>query len=277
MGKFSFLRKSSDKDKTESPNPYAQQHDPPSYDGNQHHAQSSQPYSSAPAGSRVGLPSSVRPGGLPNKPSDGVGRSPGFTGDKTSPPPAYNSDSHRLPGSSSQHAAANLPSNSTGRPMGSGYPSDKLGASGGFGSDRYGTPAFNPSSQASQRPTQNQGGYGGLENDKGGLFANYNAPPKYPAGPDSLQPGASGNAQGTPANWDQMTEEERENFQTQAIIDEANRIRKETVGSGGRSRGLMDQALAVQGQNLQMLYDQGKQLERANDNLMNAGMNCLEL
>ncbi|KXX78145.1 Protein transport protein SEC9 [Madurella mycetomatis] len=231
MGKFSsFLRKSSDKDKTDNPNPYAQQHESPRYDGNQYHGQNSQPYTGPPAGSGVGLPSSVRPGGLPNKlASGGVGRSAAFESDKASPPPAYNNDSSHLPGYSSQHASRDRSYNSASPSMGSGYARDKLGASDGIGRDRYGAPTSGPSSQPSQRPVQNQGGYGGLESDKGGLFANYNAPPKYTAGANFPQPGGPVDAQGRPLNWNEMTEEERENAQVQATKTQIEQTSEQTV------------------------------------------------
>ncbi|GAB1310982.1 hypothetical protein MFIFM68171_01192 [Madurella fahalii] len=270
MGKFSsFLRKSSDKDKTDknpspsSSNPYLQQQDPPQYDGNQYHTQNSQPYPGAEAGSRVGLPSSVRPGGLPNKLSyDGVGRNAAYESDKTSPPPAYNHDSHQLPGYASQRGTSGLAS---------GYQKDKLGASDGFGRDRFGSPALPQSNQHPPRPTQNQGGYGGLGDENGALFANYSGPQKFAAAQNPPQPGAQAGGQGRPMNWNEMTDQEKEDYQVQETKTQIVDTIRDTKASGARSVAMVNQFVnGTMSINEQLMRDR-ERLHQAHRNLIGTG------
>ncbi|KAK4111762.1 hypothetical protein N656DRAFT_779854 [Canariomyces notabilis] len=260
MGRFGFLRKSSDKDKPDkssdpsSSNPYLQQQSPSQYDGNQYYAENSQRNAGPPGGSRVGLPSSVRPSGLPNRMIGPESRSDTFGSNKTAPPP-YREDSPSPPVYSTGGSSPAPGFNSVNPSMGSGYPRDKFGAADGFGGQRYGsTEAQN--SQFSSRPAAAGGGYGGLSGSTGGSFANYD-------GFNSTVPSS-----GLPANMEEMTEEEREEAKVQmtknAIVDEL----RATLNTGERTEAKFDDGIAMLGSLTKTLLEQGDSLQHTKKSLV---------
>jgi len=237
-------------------NPYARQ---PAEDP---YAKSPAPSSNSYQSSRpVGLPSGPRGGGgLPRGPAPGAG----YGG----PPPPYS-------GNTSQPNRGPAPQQS------SGYGNDKLGASGGYGSNRYdngGAPYDNKQPGQSYNPPQRQGGYGGFgggdEDSRGGLFNDYKPPAARQNNNWDSGPGGSGQSgdagYGGYGQDRELTEEEKEEMQVQDIKREIINTQKATVASGGRSMQLVGAGTESAMNIAQALARQREHLDNAERNIDNA-------
>ncbi|KAK4181735.1 hypothetical protein QBC36DRAFT_317136 [Triangularia setosa] len=206
MGKFSSLfRSKSDKDKTEETNvnPYAQQ---PSNDT----------YSAAPSysGNREapsGLPSGPRPGGLPSGPRPGSAAPPPYSAQNDA---AFADNKKRYDSATSSPSI--------------GYGNDRPGAPSGYGSNRYDSSAAYGQNNNVPAPSQRQGGYGGL-NEPNPLFDGRQQRDPYSAGGPSPRPEI-------PDNYEDMTQEEKDDFEAETKKGEIIHTIRETAASSARAR-----------------------------------------
>ncbi|KAK0673362.1 hypothetical protein QBC41DRAFT_136823 [Cercophora samala] len=211
MGKFSSLfRSKSDKDKTDDTNvnPYAQQ---PSNDS----------YSAPPREAPSGLPSGPRPGGFGGLPS---GPRPG-----SSAPPPYSAqnDAAFADNKKRYDSASSSPS--------IGYGNDRPGAPGGYGSNRYDNAVGHGQNNNRPSPAQRPGGYGGLD-DPNPLFEGRQQRDPYSAGGPPPRPEI-------PDNYEDMTAEEKDDFEAEAKKGEIVHTIRETAQSSARARMLAAQGV----------------------------------
>ncbi|CAP69479.1 uncharacterized protein PODANS_1_11410 [Podospora anserina S mat+] len=211
MGKFSSIfRSKSDKDKpNETPvNPYAQQ--PPSSDT----------YSSAPAyggnrGVPSGLPSGPRPGGygggLPSGPRPGSSAPPPYSAQNDA---AFTDNKKRY------DSAASSPS--------IGYGNDRPGAPSGYGGNRYDNAAGYGQNNNVQAPPPRQGGYGGLS-EPNPLFDGRQQRDPYSAMAPPPRPEI-------PDNYENMTAEEKDDYEAETKKGEIIHTIQETAQSSARAR-----------------------------------------
>ncbi|KAK4105328.1 hypothetical protein N658DRAFT_555843, partial [Parathielavia hyrcaniae] len=239
MGKFGELFKRSDKSKAE--NPYAQQpvsqsSPPPQY--GQYNQSQYNDNRQIPQGPPSGLPTGPRPGGLAGRVAPGPSRTDTWESNRTShtappgyseqpgtssPPPAYLGSPAALSGGtgpalSSNMASPALPSNRTSPSVGNGFSREKYGAQDGFGGNRFGSSSTSPYDRSDGLPSQRQGGYGGLDTESGGLFANYK-PPRQQVADSSL--GQADPFSGGPGQYrdpQQMTEEDELDWTKAEIV-----------------------------------------------------------
>lgn len=278
--------KKSEKEKSES-NPYAQQppaaqspaqssaqfSPPPQYDQytqyNNSQYNDNQSISQRPQGQPSGLPTGPRPGGLPGRVAPG----PAF-GNEKPPPPQYSPQPSQYSayggGSPSLGSAAGTPvlaSNTSSPSIGTGFPREKYGASDGVGRNRF-EPAPSPYGGSTAAAPQSQGGYGNLGGaGGGGLFDNYNPPPKNSFGPGSAQAdglGVSDQAYIDPSN---MTAEEREDAEYKAIQSQISEERHGTENSVDRSLQMAIDARERSAAIMNTLVRQGDTLLHANQQL----------
>ncbi|KAK4151187.1 P-loop containing nucleoside triphosphate hydrolase protein [Chaetomidium leptoderma] len=293
MGRIGRLfKKSDDKEKPPSPspsNPYAQQQPPadpyssppPDYNQyNQNQYNGNQYISQQAQGPPSGLPSGPRPGGLPSKVAPGPPRTGTWESNKTAQtaPPRYSEQSGGSPGppsyangSPSLASAGNSPalSSSAASPsMNSGYPREKYGAPDGVGRNRFEPPAPSPYGRPAGSPSQQQGGYGNLDTGSGGLFDNYNGPQRQALGSDSPQFGAPGAAEQTQVDMSNMTEEEREDAEYNAINGEIKQTRNETEYSLDRSLARAREMRERNAMVMDTLGRQGDMLRHANSHMV---------
>lgn len=249
-------------------NPYAQQ---PAEDP---YARKT-PYQQA----RAGLPGGPRPGGGGGLPS---GPGPRASG---GPPPPY----------------SNSPQPSVGSGGGGGYGSDKLGATGGYGTNRYdnsNAPAYGSgprqSPAPSRGPTRGPGGYGGLgrtdtsatDDNRDALFSG--AQSRYQqASNDRYGQGQSGTAGGSYDGYGaqrELTEEEQEQEDVRNMSNQIRDVRQESVRTLDRSLAMADQAIETSlgtyarlGAQSERLYNTEKNLDLAANQSRIAGEKASEL
>jgi hypothetical protein len=275
MGKFGFSKKeksevADDGDSSRSglfgrkkptpsqgDNPYAQQPAEDPYARMTPYQQARANLAAGPRGPPAGLPSGPSP-------SNAYG----------APPPAY-------PGSPQ---------------VSGGYTSEKLGASGGYGGNRYdaGGPGYMagrtgpspaPSQGTGRFPARGPGGYGGLgptedDNNKDELFAGAKgrfvgqapAQPSYQPGMSAL-PGGPGNEAGgygsSSAYGEQreLTEEEIEQQEVRGIKKQIQDVRDQSVQSSTNAAMALDNMIGVGRGTLTRLGQQGDMLHNTEKNL----------
>lgn len=205
MGKFSSLfRSKSDKDKTDETNvnPYAQQ---PSNDT----------YSAPPREAPSGLPSGPRPGGygggLPSGPRPG-----------SSAPPPYSAHNNAAFADNKKRYDSATPSPSIG------YGNDRPGAPSGYGGNRYDNAAGYGQNNNVQAPPPRQGGYGGLS-EPNPLFDGRQQRDPYSAVAPPPRPEI-------PDNYENMTAEEKDDYEAETKKGEIIHTIRETAQSSARAR-----------------------------------------
>ncbi|PNY27873.1 Protein transport protein SEC9, partial [Tolypocladium capitatum] len=277
MKKFGFGKKGDDGDdasrnalfgrKKASPapqadNPYAQQGANDPYADSAKYANVT-PYRQA----RSGLGGSPRPpGGQPP-----AGASPAGPGGR--PGDAYGSGSPAPPSHGTDYGAS--------RPA--GYGADRYGSGGGYGSDRYenkpGSDRYNSPAAGARGP----GGYGGFsrandsapDENRDALFsgaqerlAQKQPSPAAPAPGGSYdQAGTAGGSYGGYGEQRELTAEEQEEAEYQAILSEKRQVQQESVSSVSRSVQMARQANEVGQATLARLGAQGERLHNTEKNL----------
>ncbi|POR35401.1 Protein transport protein SEC9 [Tolypocladium paradoxum] len=274
MKKFNFGKKGDDGDDAsrnalfgrkkaspapQSDNPYAQQGANDPYADSAKYANVT-PYQQA----RAGLGSSQRPpGGQPPAgagpgPGPGVGPGPGpgagAAGAGGRPVAAYGPGSHAPPSN--------------------GYGADRYGSGGGYGSNRYNSPAAG---------ARGPGGYGGFgrandnapDENRDALFsgaqerlAQKQASPAAPAPGGSYdESGTAGGSYGGYGEQRELTAEEQEEAEYQAILSEKRQVQQESASSVSRSVQMARQANEVGQATLARLGAQGERLHNTEKNL----------
>ncbi|KAK2609034.1 Protein transport protein S9 plasma membrane t-SNARE [Conoideocrella luteorostrata] len=254
MKKFGFGKKGDDADdtnrsalfgrkkqsQTQSDNPYAQQGASDPYADNTKYANIS-PYQEA----RSGLGTNEQHAGF----SNGQGGRPSTYG--SSPQNQTSERQHRDSAST-------------------GYGSDRYGSGGGYGSNRYNSPAG-----AARGP----GGYGGFgrvnnepDDNRDSLFAGVQErrAEKQQATSTPTPYGVSGsdnNSYGGYGEQRELTEEEQQEADYQAILAEKRQIQQESASSVSRSVQMARQANEVGQATLARLGAQGERLQNTEKNL----------
>lgn len=240
-----FGRKKSSKS-TSSDNPYAQQGGNDPYADNAKYANVT-PYQQARAGinngGNDGPGGRITPGQQPSKPYSAP--PPQNTGGSNAPPP-------------------------------SGYAADRYGTGGGYGANRYDSaPAPSPYTNA---PSRGPGGYGGLgpaepDENRDALFSGakdrqtQQQQQQSTPGDAHGQPGSGGDSYGGYGEERQLTAEEQEEVDYQAILADKRKIQQESVGSVNRSVQMARQANEVGRATLARLGAQGERLYNTEKNL----------
>ncbi|KAH8891043.1 P-loop containing nucleoside triphosphate hydrolase protein [Thozetella sp. PMI_491] len=250
MKKFGFGKK---KDEESQGNPYAQQ---PA--GNPYAQQpADDPYANAPPRvspyqqARSNLPSGPRPGGLPGGPRAGAGYN--------TPPPPYASSGPRPDG---------------------GYANEKVGATGGYGGNRYDNNAAFNANQRTTAPSR-QGGYGGMgdtETQRDDLFSGAQSryqqqqqqPSKFGGDDRYGSSGTSATAGGDYGGYGEqreLTEEEREEQEVDDVKNQIRQTKQESLASTQRSLAMAEQTESVATGILARLGAQGERLHNTEKNL----------
>ncbi|CAH0026403.1 unnamed protein product [Clonostachys rhizophaga] len=169
-------------------------------------------------------------------------------------------------------AGLNNPGGAPG-PNGGGYGNNQYGSGGGYGSNRYESPAAqNPYSAGSR--VSGYGGLGGNEPDsnRDALFAGaqeryeqkqQRPPPAYPDAGGS----AAGGDYGGYGEQRELTAEEQEEQEVQAILAEKRAVQQESANSVNRSVLMARQANEVGRATLARLGAQGERLHNTEKNL----------
>jgi hypothetical protein len=250
MKKFGFGKKSDEggrkkSSQAQSDNPYAQQETNDPYADSAKYANMT-PYQQARAGTTFGqqqFPSSNGPAGGG---SDGYG-----SGNQSQPP-----------------------SNSYGVPSSTGYGADRYGSGGGYGSDRYDSPA------GGARGPGGYGGFGGVNNqlDENREARSSGSVDRQSPGQQSTaasttattsygQSGAGNNTYGGYGEERELTAEEQEEAEYQAILSQKRQIQQESSSSVSRSVQMARQANEVSQATLARLGMQGERLQKTEKNL----------
>ncbi|KAK4188538.1 hypothetical protein QBC35DRAFT_496148 [Podospora australis] len=257
MGRFgSLFRKSDDKEKVEPPeqNPY--QAAPTDNYAQSNAYTANQNRHVAPG--RHGLPSGPHPGSSAPPPY-------------TQSPSLYSKDSPTFPADSkrqdtgkagdSRYQAGSPGLQSAGSSSAVGYGNDRFGATTGYGSRRYdNSAAYGRDNYNAAPPQKPAGGYGGLGDGDNELFKNYVPPSQrndasIPAGPD---------------NYDQMTEEEKQEAEIQAQKREISRLRNETEDTLDSVLGKLEYGNRTAEQAHESLVRQDEHLYKVNEKVMEA-------
>lgn len=298
MGRFGDLFKKSD-GKSKAENPYAQppvdQSSPPpqygqynqsQYNDNRYATQQTQ-------GPPSGLPAGPRPGGLPSRVAPGPSRTDTWESNRTAgtappqyseqtspPPPSYQGSTGTFSGGKSPAFTSNTasPSLSGASPAlssnkaspsvgGGGFPREKYGAQDGFGRNRFEPSNTSPHDRSAAFPSQRQGGYGGLDTESGGLFANYQPPSQRTPGPSQVQAHAPYSQDGAYSENPEMTEEERQEAEADRLKALIQQTQMETEDSADRSLQMMYEANQRMDYMLQDFQNQEERLDNAERNL----------
>ncbi|KAG5979260.1 hypothetical protein E4U55_005371 [Claviceps digitariae] len=160
-----------------------------------------------------------------------------------------------------------LRSNSGG-PAPSGYGADRYGSGGGYGANRYNSPA------GGARGPGGYGGFGRTNNDadenRDALFsgAQERQAEKQAMSPyGQPQPGQEGGAYGGYGEQRQLTAEEEEEAEVQAILAQKRQIQQESSSSVSRSVQMARQANEIGQATLARLGAQGERLHNTEKNL----------
>lgn len=167
-----------------------------------------------------------------------------------------------------------------GAPPPSGYTADKYGSGGGYGANRYdNAPAQNPYNQPAAG-SRGPGGYGGFgrpdepDENRDALFSGaqdrhaqrqQQQPPA--GGAYGQQSGTADGSYGGYGEERQLTAEEQEEADYQAILAEKRKLQQESVGSVNRSVQMARQANEVGRATLARLGAQGERLHNTEKNL----------
>ena len=224
---------------------------------------------------KVGLGGPPRPGGPPAGASgSGPGASPGYGGSGYgSRSPAPNGGGYGAPPAAAAAAAAP-----------SGYGPERYGSGGGYGANRYGS---GPNNYNSTPPagSRGPGGYGGLgrpaasepDNNRDALFAG--AQQRYQQKQDdpstsgatgqdgSEQSGAADGTYGGYGEERELTAEEQEDAEYQAILSQKKQLQQDSASSVNRSVQMARQANEVGRATLARLGAQGERLHNTEKNL----------
>ncbi|KAK7416114.1 Protein transport protein S9 plasma membrane t-SNARE [Neonectria punicea] len=182
---------------------------------------------------------------------------------------------------------ASIHSNSSGPPPGghsaqppSGYGADRYGSGGGYGGNRYDNAGSqdrynSPPAGGARGP----GGYGGFgradepDDNRDALFAGaterqaQNQLPPAPGGAYGQQSGADGGSYGGYGEARQLTVEEQEEADYQAILAEKRQVQQESASSVSRSVQMARQANEVGRATLARLGAQGERLNNTEKHL----------
>lgn len=252
-----FSRSSKKSSSSASDNPYAQQSGGADPYADENKYANMTPYQQAKAGISNPRPS----GGLPNGPASG--QRPGGYG---SPSPGPNGPS----------------GSAYGAPPASGYGNDRYGSGGGYGGNRYeskpstGAPSYGGPAALTRGP----GGYGGFgrqddepDTNRDALFSGAQErlaqkPAGPPGGQYGTQPDATGDgAYGGYGEQRELTEEEQEEVDYQAILSEKRQVQQESAQSVNRSVQMARQANEVGRATLARLGAQGERLHNTEKHL----------
>ncbi|KAK0383118.1 hypothetical protein NLU13_9031 [Sarocladium strictum] len=254
-----FSRSSKKSSSSASDNPYAQQGGGPDPYADDNKYANMTPYQQAKAG--ISNPRDPRAGGLPTGPASS--QRPGGYG---TPSPGPNGSG----------------GSSFGAPPSSGYGNDRYGSGGGYGGNRY---ESKPNASTSQypgpaAPTRGPGGYGGFgrqndepDSNRDELFsgAQERVAQKQqgpPGGAYGAQPDATGGgAYGGYGEQRELTEEEQEEADYQAILAEKRQVQQESAQSVNRSVQMARQANEVGRATLARLGAQGERLQNTEKHL----------
>ncbi|KAH8177721.1 transporter sec9 [Sarocladium implicatum] len=253
-----FSRSSKKSSSSASDNPYAQQGGAPDPYADDNKYANMTPYQQA----KAGVGGQQRPGGLPSGPASG--QRPGGYG---SPAPGSNGSA----------------GNGYGAPPPSGYGADRYGSGGGYGGNRYESkPSNGPSAYGGGAPSaRGPGGYGGFgrqddepDNNRDALFSGaqerQTQKQQTPGAPDpyGAQPSAAGGgAYGGYGEQRELTEEEQEEADYQAILAEKRQVQQESAQSVNRSVQMARQANEVGRATLARLGAQGERLHNTEKHL----------
>ncbi|CAM1507359.1 Fc.00g070000.m01.CDS01 [Cosmosporella sp. VM-42] len=254
-----FSRKKSSQSST-SDNPYAQQGGNDPYADNAKYANMT-PYQQA----RAGLGNGPRPGG-PGGPGG-----PGSTHSA----PSNDVPSHHTPSPGPNGGGYNAPP-----PPPSGYGADKYGSGGGYGANRYDNAAGQNRYNSPAAGSRGPGGYGGLgrpdeaDDNRDALFsdaqqrqAQKQQPASTPGAYGQAGSGTDGGSYGGYGEERQLTAEEQEEAEYQAIIAEKRQLQQESASSVSRSVQMARQANEVGRATLARLGAQGERLHNTEKHL----------
>ncbi|KAF4976928.1 hypothetical protein FZEAL_6463 [Fusarium zealandicum] len=178
-------------------------------------------------------------------------------GPPSPPPPSYTSQAPQAPG---------------------GYGADRYGSGGGYGANRYGDAASQNryNSPAPAPGARGPGGYGGFGRDepddnRDALFsgAQERQTQKQPSPADAApgQSGAGGASYGGYGEERELTAEEQEEVEYQAILQEKRQLQQESATSVNRSVQMARQANEVGRATLARLGGQGERLNNTEKHL----------
>ncbi|KAH0527621.1 hypothetical protein TsFJ059_002600 [Trichoderma semiorbis] len=188
-----------------------------------------------------------------------------------SPAPAYSptpSNGSRPPAGNGYGSYQSPPPQQTPSPA-PGYGSDRYGSGGGYGSNRYDSTPNNNTSAGARGP----GGYGGFG---GGADSSRDAPfagaqggaqQQQPPAISNQQSGTSRSSYGGYGEQRELTEEEQEEADYQAILAEKRQVQQDSVASVSRSVQMARQANEVGRATLARLGAQGERLHNTEKNL----------
>lgn len=211
---------------------------------------------------RVGLATGAPPGGAPGPPGPPGGRDPRGANAYGTRSPAQNS---------STHGATPPP----------GYGSDRYGSGGGYGSNRYDS---KPPQNGPAAGVRGPGGYGGFgkaaetepDDNRDALFSGaeqrYAQKQQTAPAPGSYAPSGAGDtadsgAYGGYGEQRELTAEEQEEVEYQAILAEKRQLQQESAGSVNRSVQTARQANEVGRATLARLGAQGERLHNTEKHL----------
>lgn len=163
------------------------------------------------------------------------------------------------------------------QPAAPGYGSDRYGSGGGYGSNRYDSGPGSNYNNAPAPGARGPGGYGGFGRDapdsnRDALFAGaqerleQKQQQAAPSGADS-QSGATGGSYGGYGEQRELTEEEQEDADYQAILTEKKQVQQDSAASVNRSVQMARQANEVGRATLARLGAQGERLHNTEKNL----------
>lgn len=160
------------------------------------------------------------------------------------------------------------------QPAASGYGSDRYGSGGGYGSNRYDSGPGSNYNNAPPAGARGPGGYGGFGRDapdsnRDALFAG--AQERLEQKQQQVTaPGAdsqSGGSYGGYGEQRELTEEEQEEADYQAVLQEKRQVQQDSVSSVNRSVQMARQANEVGRATLARLGAQGERLHNTEKNL----------
>ncbi|KAF7559573.1 hypothetical protein G7046_g4560 [Stylonectria norvegica] len=240
-------KKSSQQSSSSSDNPYAKQTSNDPYADPK--PANLTPYQQA----RAGLGNGTRPGGPPS-PNPQAGPLPGkYSG---GPPPTQQNN-----------------------PPPPAYGADKYGSGGGYGGNRYDTAAGQNQYSNPAVSARGPGGYGGFgradepDGNRDALFSGAQErqaqkPPAAPGAPAGYgETGTAGGAYGGYGEERELTAEEQEEAEYQAIVAEKRGLQQESAGSVSRSVMMARQANEVGRATLARLGAQGERLHNTEKHL----------
>ncbi|KAM5356331.1 hypothetical protein ACJ41O_002977 [Fusarium nematophilum] len=160
----------------------------------------------------------------------------------------------------------------------SGYGADRYGSGGGYGGNRYDNAAGQNryNSPAPVAGARGPGGYGGFgpsdpDDNRDALFAGaqerQNQKQQHPPNGDYPQSGADGGSYGGYGEERQLTAEEQEEAEYQAILAEKRQLQQESASSVNRSVQMARQANEVGRATLARLGAQGERLNNTEKHL----------